>query len=396
MLGRHKHPDPGDPGHIVPYTKGTSNEISFSVLHNMRNAAAEEGTTSRPAWEFPHEEVRQRRRARRRGKRLMVAGMVVAVLGVVALGATAVVINVQNQMDHVARMKGVLQGVVDQSSALQPYNDMLTAALAQPPATMSFADMKAVSEKISPTLPNIADDLRQLKSQLEEVQQHLQVPADREAANQGITVINAQLNLMDMGEAAISWALPAHEAYEQATEAMEHILRANTLAEEATAQIATLNADNARASQTKSEEAQKELTTARDELQAVQTCMQQLEARAADPSEADTATFEAADAAMRTYLEYAQLRLDAQAAAVQSMQAYLDRDRTTLQQSNDRYNQLEQQAADIISNAAATPTLPTEALASVFTTVSTSEADQWSAESARMAQALAAVRAYLS
>lgn len=385
MLGKHKRSDPGDPGHIVPNTKGTSNEISFSVLHQMRNAAAEEGASARPAWEFPHDEVRQRRRARRRGKRLMMAGIVVAVLAVVALGATAVVVNMQNQMDHVARMKGVLTQVADECNELKPYVDTVSAAVAQPLDTVDLASMKSAYEAATPMLSSTADDLRQLKGQLEEVQQHLQVPGDREAANQGIAAINAQLNLIDQGQAIMEWALPAQEAYAAAKEAMEQILRADTLADEATERIAQLNADNARASQEASQQAQEALTQARDDLETAQEIMQQLEARM------DGSTF--AGDTMDTYVEYAQRRLEAQAAAVRSMQAYLDRDKVTLQQANDQYNQLEQQAADMIGTLGATPA---DAFASVFTAARATEADQWTAETARLAQALSAVHVYLS
>lgn len=388
MLGKPRKPDPGDPGHIVPTTKGTSNEISFSVLHQMRNAAAQEGAPGRPAWEFPQEEVKQRRRARRRGKRLAALGIGLGVLALaVAMGAL-VVVNVQHQMDHVARMKGMLGQVSARCDELAGFNEAVAAALVQQMGTVPYDQMKAAYDAAEPGLPAKAEELRQLKGQLEAVQENLKVPADREAANQGIAAVNAQLNLIDMGQQAMAWALPAQDAYGQAKAAMDHIMAANDLASRATEQIATLNAESAQASQQTSQQALAELASARDGLQAAADQLATLAQRegAGDATVAATAT-------IAQYLDYTQLRIDAQQAAVQSMQAYLDRDKGTLAQANDRYNQLEQRAVELIAAQSVTPA---DAFATAFTAVRTPASDQWAAESARAAVAASAVRDYLS
>lgn len=377
---------PGDPGHIVPNTQGTSNEISFSVLHNMRNAAAEGGEPQRPAWEFPQEEVKQRRRARRRGRRLMVAGITVAVLAVVALAATVLVVNVQNQLDHVARMRSTLSQVIGACEELAPFNDAVRAAVAQPMGTTPFADMEAAYDAALPGVPEQTGRLEDLRAQLEELQEHLQAPGDREAAHQGIAAANAQLNLLDMGKQMMDAALPAQEAYAQAEAAMAHILKADQLDDEATAAAQELNAENAKASRDKSQQAAQELEQAQNALQAVQQQAGALVPKAGDGAQANMD-------ALTGYAAYVQTRLDAQRAAAASMQAYLDRDKAALQAQNDRYNQLEQQAADQIAQL---PQAPAASFAALYEAASAGSADQWSAEEARAQAALEAVRSYLA
>lgn len=388
MLGRRKGAGAHDPGHIVPNTKGTSNEISFSVLHSMRNAAEEGGGLERPAWEFPQEEVKQRRKQRRRSSRLLVAGIVLAVMAVVALVTTILALNIQNQMDSVSRMKGILREVVAESDQLKPFDDAVSAALTAEMGTFSYDDTKNAYESAQASAPAVADRLQQLKQQLENTLGQLQAPGDREAVNQGITAINAQLNLMDMGQQAMTYALPAQEAYAHAQAAMDNILQADTLDDEATSLMSTLNRDNASASLAKTQEAQAKLTSARDDLQLTQDRLEQLVGDQAD----ETDIADARDV-IATYLSYVQLRIDAQQAAAQSMQAYLDRDKATLQQANERYNQAEQQAAQLIADRSIAPA---DAFALVFTRIRATDADQWTAESARADAALSAIRDYLA
>ncbi len=474
MLGKKKQP--GDVGHIRPSTQGTSNEISFSVLHAKSNAAAQDqGSPLRPAWELPQEELHARRTRRRRGRRLIVAAMVLAAVGVVAVVTSLVVVNVQRQLDHVANMKWTLQQVIDECDQLRGFNDAVSQALVQTMGSTPAADMEKTYNAYSGQLPGRIEHLRELKGQIESLQQQLQLPADKEAANQGISAVNAQLNLIDMSRADMEFALPAQQAYADAQQAMEDILRADGLAREATDIMADMNAETAAQSKAKSEECLAALREARTALLSAQEEVQKLvggsdgsnaesadeqstaeqgaeddaveeptaegeqpteqsaaddqpekrpeagapategspagttaenassagEAATADPQQADTSNATdptphdsaAPDATIALYLEYTDLRIRAQEAAITSMQAYIDRDKATLQQANDTYNQLEAQAVQLIAGQTLVPSAD---VAAAFNAARPPYSDQWSAEAARASVALTAVRDYLS
>lgn len=434
MLGKKKQP--GDVGHIRLGTQGTSNEISFSVLHAKSNEAAhDQGAPARPLWELPQEELRERRTKRRRGRRLMVAGLTLAIVGLLAVVGTFVVMNVQRQLDQVANTRWLLQQVVDECDHLQPLNEAVSQALVQ---TIGSVPAEQVDESYNTANAQSsarADQLRQLKEQLESAQQRLQLPADKEAANQGIQAVNAQLNLLDMSGDDMAFALPAHQAFADAQRSMADILHADELAREATEIMADMNADTAAQSKARSEECRAALQQAREALLAAQQEVlalaegaEESSGQSADgaaaPAAADggepaadapeanhdaeassapdaassseTAAPNAAsapDATIARYLEYVDLRIEAQNAAIASMQAYLDRDKATLQQANDTYNQLESQAAQLIADHAFTPA---DDVAAAFNAARITRADQWSAELARASVALTAVRDYLA
>lgn len=434
MLGKKKQP--GDVGHIRLGTQGTSNEISFSVLHAKSNEAAQDqGAPARPLWELPQEELRARRTKRRRGRRLMIAGLTLAIAGVVAVVGTFVVVNVQRQLDQVANMRWLLQQVVDECDQLQPLNEVVSQALVETIGSVPAAQIDESYDAAAAQAGAHADQLRQLKGQLEGAQQHLQLPADKEAANQGIQAVNAQLNLLDMSGDDMAFALPAQQALASAQQAMDDILRADGLAREATEVMADMNADTAAQSKAKSEECRAALQQAREALLSAQAEVLALagnveagadeengdeeadsaeagetaadgnavaasanasssetpEAADADSASSDTAS--APDATIARYLEYVDLRIEAQEAAIASMQAYLDRDKATLQQANDTYNQLESQAAQLIADFALAPA---DDVVAAFNGARTARADQWSAELARASVALTAVRDYLA
>lgn len=434
MLGKKKQP--GDVGHIRLGTQGTSNEISFSVLHAKSNEAAQDqGAPARPLWELPQEELRARRTKRRRGRRLMIAGLTLAIAGVLAVVGTFVVVNVQRQLDQVANTRWLLQQVVDECDQLQPLNEVVSQALVETIGSVPAAQIDESYDAAAAQADAHADQLRQLKGQLEGAQQRLQLPADKEAANQGIQAVNAQLNLLDMSGDDMAFALPAQQALAGAQQAMDDILRADGLAREATEVMADMNADTAAQSKAKSEECLAALQQAREALLSAQTEVLALagnveagadeengdeeadsaeagetaadgnavaasanasssetpEAADADSASSDTAS--APDATIARYLEYVDLRIEAQEAAIASMQAYLDRDKATLQQANDTYNQLESQAAQLIADFALAPA---DDVVAAFNGARTARADQWSAELARASVALTAVRDYLA
>ncbi|WP_165062745.1 hypothetical protein [Adlercreutzia sp. ZJ154] len=428
MFGNRKKS--GDVGHIKPSTQGTSNEISFSVLHAKSNAAAQDqGSPARPAWELPQEELNARRTKRRRGRRLMAAAITLAVAAIVVVVASIVVVNVQRQLDHVAYTKSVLQKVLDECDQLQPFNDSINDALVQNIGTKSYSDLES-NYKTAQTQSSQHDKrLHDLKSEIEDAQQYLTLPADKEAANQGLAAINAQLNLIQMAASDMEFALPAQKAYSDAESAVGDILHANDLAREATELTSNINAENAAASKAKSEECLAALQTASEKLNSVQNEVltlsnavestdsqsstgssedenkQQPEASAEDKSEQQPEaltdnqneqqpeTPADPDAVVSTYIEYVNLRIKAQESAIASMQAYIDRDKTTLQQANDTYNQLETQAASLMAEQTL---LPSDDVSAAFNKARTPYVDQWNSELARVTVACSAIRDYLS
>lgn len=373
----------GGSGHIVPRTQGTSNEISFSVLHNISNTAAQEGAPERPAWEFPTDEVRARRTRRRRANRLVSVALALAATAALVLVGAVVFMNVQNHLDHVAHLRSILSQVTAECDNAAKLNGTVDAALVQTVGNTPYEQIETQWKKEQQGMAQTTERLQSLKRQIESQQTHLGSPADIEASNQGIAAINAQLNMVEMSKEFMPDALAGQLAYTQARNAMAELLEANDMAREATELIAQLNMETAAASLAKSQECKAKFEGAYENLVAARDYIQ-------NEPEGEQKT--QAENVLSSYIDYADLRIKSQQAAINSMQAYIDRTSAPLQQANDEYNTLEAQAAEIISQQ---DTLPEDAVAEEFANARTEQSTQWSSEAARLTVALNDVRDYL-
>lgn len=127
----------------------------------------------------------------------------------------------------------------------------------------------------------------------------------------------------------------ATEAYEAARQGWNDIIAADAAVREATALLQDMTEDNVRASIDKTNTALTLLNRAADSFSMAQDSYPGL----------DLGVFD----------QYVAKRIESQQAALSADQAYLDRNKELLSQENERYNALEQEAADLAQGLGADP-----------------------------------------
>lgn len=142
-----------------------------------------------------------------------------------------------------------------------------------------------------------------------------------------MTAARARLNMLDAGVAIIEQSLMATEAFLDCQGGWRAVINADAAAREATALLREMSEANVRASMEKSNEAVAQLNDARELFNKAQGDYPGLD--------------------LGSFVAYIEKRIEAQQAALASDQAYLDRDKETLAEENDRYNALEDEAATL-------------------------------------------------
>lgn len=394
--------------HIKTNTQGTSNEISFSVLDAAKKAQDEsskdssrkaipriggislftlgrgkrttvppspdvkgEKALSKPsvvsvsssaAWAAPVDEVARRKAQRLGRRRLMMALCCLIAVAAVSAGVFAVSNSFKAQQSDRGVLIGYIKAAQDaDDQKLQDFDDLVSDVVNTPLESLvageyqkstsadsadagseevssngetepvSFAAMRSSAlEKSSSAEKELSD----AKGGIEQLQSVLVNGADREAANQALTFINARLDMLKSGGDILSAAEVAADAYAAAQDAWNCMLLADSYARDAANLVAKASDDNMNLSTLKSEHAVETLVQARDDL---------LQAEALY------------DVDLSRFVEYVNLRIDAQYAAIDSNNAYLNRDAAAMEAANNTYNELDTQAVELIKEIDQTP-----------------------------------------
>lgn len=402
MLGKRRRSD--SPGFIKPHTQGTSNEISFDVLDKKRNAADD---PTPPAWEFSHAEVEKRKKKRVRNKRLFVTMIVVITVAVCLFLGMLVWSQLHNQMDNIQQLRQALTQVQEEDQLLDPFKEVVTNSLSLPLDQLN-EETEAEYKAANSTASAVSSQNAEIKRRLESLQATLQA-ADLEASNQGIAAINADHNAVELGRTIMSYVQSAIDGYAQADSAFQSMMTADSLARESAALMESQTIEGANQSIAKSNECIAEFNRAKAALQKASDAYEEfpkadplknsgnihpINSDSATTSENASANEDSPSSAnpIKPFIEYVDLRIQAQHSAIESTQAYIDRNKETLVQANDTYNSLEVQAADLVSKQ---PNYPAEALGQAYAEACKTQSDQWEAEVARATAAIKAVRDYL-
>lgn len=359
--------------HIKSHTHGSSNEISFSVLDAAREArdAAERDRRDGPAAGkvplftlgngrkphatptkgqsivIPEGVPRQRSSAAalassaaaevdRRAFRVIPVVVVVCVLLALALTVGQTLLSMRTQQDGLrGSLNENISIITNCDKTLIPFDTLVMEQYDE-----SRLSPSAIGSK-SPSFDDLAEGYRQVvadiapaRAQLEEsmaaiesLQPTLTDNDAKEAASQAITAARARLSMLDGGVAIIEQSLMATEAFVDARDGWRAVIDADAAAREATALLETMSEESVRASMEKTGEALARLNEAQELFSAAQ----------GDYPGLDLALFDS----------YVAKRIEAQQAALSADQAYLDRDKEALAQENERYNDLEAEAAQM-------------------------------------------------
>lgn len=373
--------------HIKRHTKGTSNEISFSVLHALRARADQGGSkrthgvalTPKTMAELASEEardeahaalglanpsdevsLRKNERARKRAVRIgAVAFSCALALSVVAFTVFSSMSMSQQRHDQLSEAVALIE---EADTALFTFDSIVVSAMSSSLEQMVADETALRYEASRPTLEGIEEQMQNARDAIERVQGNLASATDREAANQMIATLNARRALIESGEKAMDETVVVIDLYESVNAGWNGLLDADALARDAAALSAYTTTATLEAALAKTDEAIDAFAVVRASFaKAKEDVAEQLTYQAGlhddEPSESASeasvesdpvATLNALDAALGLYLEYVDLRIDAQYEAKRSTRAVIDHDAAVAQEANDAYNSLDSQAVSLI------------------------------------------------
>lgn len=368
--------------HIKRNTKGSSNEISFSVLDAAREALEEDrrdtgssaggvslfslGKGKKPratptkdkhivlSSDMPSSCGTQRgvgssasfstnrsSRSLLRGIPILVGLCVVLVLILVGLQAWTQVSAKQQSLR--GQLSEQISLINEADAVVMPLDDLVMKVSSKELFTEgSDADPDLSSEALSgdygavvAAIAATQTNLKSAISSIEGLQASLSENKDEEAASQAITAAQSRLNMLDAGVKVMDVALMAASAFEKASQGWNNVIDGDAAARQATALLGKMTKKNVQTSMDESNKAIAAFREAEDLITQAQSTYPGL-------------NFEG----VTSYLEK---RLAAQQAALEADQAYLDRDKKKLKEKNDQYNQLEEEAASMAKSLEENP-----------------------------------------
>ncbi len=376
--------------HIKSHTRGTSNEISLSVLHarrarieegeaksthgvaltpkTMAEVAAEEARNEAHAalgLSNPADEVSRRKSKRTKQRAFRIIAVTAACLAAVAAVAFAVYSNMsmsQQRHDQLTEAIGLIE---EADTTLFAFDGIVVSAMQSSLEQMAADNMPLRYETCLPTLDTAEEQMARARGIIEGAQGSLASATDREAANEMLATLNARQALIDNGKAAMDETVVVIDLYESVDAGWNGLLDADALARDAAALSAYTTTATLDAALAKTDEAidafasvRAAFAKAREDVAEQRTYQADLhggelpaapEGESAD--ENPVTALDALDAALGTYLDYVDLRIDAQYEAKRSTQAIIDHDAAVAQEANDAYNVLDSQAVALIRGA---------------------------------------------
>ena len=281
------------PMHIKRRTRGSSNEISFSVLDAAREARdaeerdRHEGGSGGPSL-FTLGKGKKPRPTPVKGQSIVLSGEapaspsasssavdrkmrgIVPVFVVVCALLVITLVGGQALMSMREQQKSLLDTLNDQvdiikscDESLLPFDELVIeqcdAKRLSPSATGDAApSAEALNEGYRAVVAEIAPMRAQLEdsiASMETLQSSLSDNDDKEAASQVVTAARSRLNMLDAGVNIIEESLMATEAFLKARSGWNAVINADAAIREATALAEEMSKENILASQAKGNEA---------------------------------------------------------------------------------------------------------------------------------------------
>ena len=281
------------PMHIKRRTRGSSNEISFSVLDAAREARdaeerdRREGGSGGPSL-FTLGKGKKPRPTPVKGQSIVLSGEapaspsasssavdrkmrgIVPVFVVVCALLVITLVGGQALMSMREQQKSLLDTLNDQvdiikscDESLLPFDELVIeqcdAKRLSPSATGDAApSAEALNEGYRAVVAEIAPMRAQLEdsiASMETLQSSLSDNDDKEAASQVVTAARSRLNMLDAGVSIIEESMMATEAFLKARSGWNAVINADAAIREATALAEEMSKENILASQAKGNEA---------------------------------------------------------------------------------------------------------------------------------------------
>ena len=290
---------------------------------------------TQPAWETPFDEVARRKTKRRRYKRMVFAVVALVLVGMLASGAVVLFDEFKVQQDKREQLSTYAANIEDSTATVQPFYDFVGMLIQTPLDQLEINDLNKQYSETSINIEQEQARLDETRASLEELEKEFSDPNDSEAANQALTAIHARLNMLEAGNEIAKATIEARTTYDQADQAWQNVLAADVLARDAAALASAASVENMQQSTEKSTEALSLFSRAKEDLLADQDKLVKED--------------------LNSYIDYIDLRIEAQNKAITSNQAYLDRDKETLAEATESYNALEEEAAALAKTFSGEP-----------------------------------------
>lgn len=368
--------DPTDVGFIKRHTIGSSNEISFSVLDAKSDSMRDGGTSkpmthisspdtvTKPRWTMSAEEVSARKIKRKRNKFGIVVLSILLALIVLAVTAFFGIRALQHQMDYSGQLSEQVTQVKSCAHDLENFEQIVNDATSLPLENIDASTQKQMISAANEQIQRISKNLTESKNAIGRLQEHLINPVDTDKANKALSAINAEQHLIEIGKKIIEWAQKYPPEYADAQAFMDNLLAADSLAREAAALASESTRDSISSSLEKSNESLERFNQAAALIAGLRDATQSEESRAI----------------FQQFIDYVALRVSAQQAAINADNAYLNVNSATLIAENEKYAELENEAAQLIGGL--TEDYPTEVVKREYEEKRSSnpDIDSWKSE----------------
>lgn len=313
----------------------TAERLSGGLTSRTAKAHSPARTSREVSWKTPEDEVARRKTTRKRRKRVAVACMAAAVVVAFGFAANALVATLQEQQSTRDRLLSAIGSVEGSDDAIVRFDELVVEVISDDGMTLDASELDERYSALADDLDSAYDTLLEAKALIERVEAELGTTQDKDAANQAIASINARVNMVDAGRVVLEETIDARSAMDCATQAWQQMLEADARARDAAALVTNTTVDSVNASIEKSNEAIALFEQAKEGMQAAQAAYAPLD--------------------LTSYVTYIDLRIEAQRCAIASDQAYLDRDKETAAEQNERYNELDAHAAEVAQDIATNP-----------------------------------------
>lgn len=411
--------------HIKRHTKGTSNEISFSVLDAAKNALDGNddgvghgprfggislftlpGRRKKPAGtptkeqglplpgggfasaenreaparkealppvqvaksasqkRSPEEEIARRKARRRLSKFLAASVIVIVTAGLLAVGGTYLYHDHQRQQSNVSKLDEALGLVKQADETLMAMN----AVVDDPFGADAKSNMAIVEENLDASLRLI--DEADVQARAASVD--LRSSKEKEAANQTVAAISARRALVEAGVHLLEAAQAAEESAVQADEAWDQVIKGDSLARDAAKLVTETTAENVQASKDKTNEALAVFQAASAALANAQVVYPQAD--------------------LTPVASYIDKRIESLGYAIASDDAILAKNKEDAAAQNDAYNQTDSEAAALAKDL---PDMPSAIVYEAFEQATADLAQSYSTARSQAAAADSFIRDYL-
>ncbi len=402
---------PTNAAHVKRHTKGTSNEISLSVLDAAKNAVRtgrrkddpKVGTVSlftvpglrkKPKGAPKKDEsllydtgVEQRKRSRGTWKSRpapaggtpapaahggmvrwlarfgAVALVVAASIGLVALAASFVSKDVSQQSYQSDRLDAAIAGLQETDEVFEALDVLVNDP---------FGSHPEEEELVYARRSAVGDGLAEADAAAREASANLRDNQEKEVAANAVATAAYRTNLWNVGLSLVDEAAAARAACECVEDGWQAVLDADMRLKKAASLVSDTTDDNVR--------------RANEETDAASASLQQavslfMEAQNAYPSYDVT-----------PFLDYVQKRIESCGYALASNQALLDRDKETAQAQNDAYNEADREAVEL---AESLPSNPVASVKDVFEEQTADKMKDYETARSQTGNADAFIRDYL-